>query len=88
MPIISSFFGIIVRMYFKDTERHNTPHFHVKYGDESAVFDLNGNIIAGSFPPKQTKYVVAWAEIHRDELEALWEIMQTDEEYFKIKGLE
>ena len=88
MPIISSFFGIIVRMYFKDTQQHNTPHFHVKYGGENAVFDLNGNIIAGSFPPKQTKYVVAWAEIHKDELEALWEIIQTDEEYFKIKGLE
>jgi len=53
-----------------------------------AVFDLDGNILAGKFPPKQTKYVVAWADIHKDELIALWEIMQTDEEYFKIKGLE
>ena len=75
-------------MYFKDNEQHHTPHFHVKYAGASASFDLDGNIIAGSFPPKQTKYVVAWAEIHRDELVALWDIMQTDEEYFKIKGLE
>jgi len=49
---------------------------------------LDGNLIAGEFPHKQTKYVVAWADIHRDELVALWDIMQTDEEYFKIKGLE
>ena len=88
MPIISSFFGIIIRMYFNDDEQHYLPHFHAKYGNESASFDLDGNIISGEFPIKQTKYVVAWADIHRDELAALWEVMQTDEEYFKIKGLE
>ncbi len=88
MPIISTFFGIIIRMYFKDTEQHHTPHFHAAYGDSKAVFDFDGNIIAGDFPSRQTKYVVAWADIHRDELAALWEVMQTDEEYFKIKGLE
>jgi len=88
MPIISSFYGIIIRMYFKDDEQHHTPHFHAAYAGSKAVFDLDGNLIVGSFPPKQTKYVVAWADIHKDELTALWEIMQTDEEYFKIKGLE
>ena len=75
-------------MYFKDTEQHNKPHFHASYGDSRAVFDFDGHILAGSFPPKQTKYVVAWADIHLDELVSLWEIIQTDEEYFKIKGLE
>ena len=75
-------------MYFKDTEQHHTPHFHASYGGQKAVFDLNGNILAGNFPPKQTKYVVAWSDIHHDELLALWEVMQTDEEYFKIRGLE
>jgi len=75
-------------MYFKDDEQHHTPHFHAKYGGANASFSFDGDIIAGKFPPKQTKLVVAWAEIHKDELSALWEIMQTDEEYFKIKGLE
>ena len=75
-------------MYFNDTQQHNTPHFHAKYGEHQASFDLDGNIIAGKFPPKQTKFVAAWAAIHCDELSALWEIMQADEEYFKIKGLE
>jgi len=88
MPIISTFYGIVIRMYFKDTEQHHNPHFHAKYGGSNAVFDLDGNVIAGTFPPSQTKYVSAWADIHKVELEALWEIMQNDEEYFKIKGLE
>jgi hypothetical protein len=75
-------------MYFKDTGQHHTPHFHAIYGSSKAVFDFDGNILVGDFPPKQTKYVVAWADIHKDELIALWDIMQTDEEYYKIKGLE
>ena len=88
MPVISTFFGIIVRMYFNDAEQHHTPHFHVKYSEFEAAFDLDGNMISGNLPPRQIKYVVAWADIHRDELAALWDIMQTDEEYYKIKGLE
>jgi hypothetical protein len=75
-------------MYFNDTEQHHTPHFHAKYAEYEASFDLDGNILAGEFPPKKTNYVVTWADIHREELTALWEIMQTDEEYFKIRGLE
>ena len=45
-------------------------------------------MLAGQFPNKQTKYVVAWADIHKDELSALWDIMQSEDQYFKIKGLE
>jgi hypothetical protein len=29
MPEISRFFGIIIKMFFKD---HAPPHFHVEYG--------------------------------------------------------
>lgn len=88
MPIISQFYGILIRMYFNDDEKHHQPHFHAQYSEFRASFDLDGNILAGEFPPKQTKYVVAWADIHHDELKALWEVMKHDEQYFKIKGLE
>jgi hypothetical protein len=30
MPVISMFFGLIIRMYYKD---HNPPHIHVEYGE-------------------------------------------------------
>ena len=88
MPVNSQFYGIIVRMYFNDDEQYHTPHFHVKYGEYEATFDFDGDLLAGQFPNKQTKYVVAWADIHKDELSALWDIMQTEDQYFKIKGLE
>jgi hypothetical protein len=75
-------------MYFNDNEQHHTPHFHARYADYEASFDLNGHIIVGDFPTKQTKYVVAWADIHYDELRALWDIMQSGDDFYKIRGLE
>ena len=31
MPILSVFYGIIVRMYFFDNEQHHTPHILIKF---------------------------------------------------------
>ena len=50
--------------------------------------DFEGNILAGEFPPNKLKLVAAWAEIHKDELNALWNLMQTSNEFFKIRGLD
>ncbi|MFI3196890.1 MAG: DUF4160 domain-containing protein [Methylococcaceae bacterium] len=44
MPIISRFFGIIIRMFYDD---HNPPHFHAEYQAKNALFDFNGNILKG-----------------------------------------
>ena len=30
MPEICRFYGIVIRMYFRD---HQPPHFHAQYGD-------------------------------------------------------
>ena len=45
MPIISKFYGITIRMYFRDNKQHNLPHIHVNYNEYRAIFDLNGNKI-------------------------------------------
>ena len=50
MPIISTFFGIIIRMYFGD---HNPPHFHVEFQGEKATFNLTANFLLEVFPPGQ-----------------------------------
>jgi hypothetical protein len=39
MPQISAFFGIIIRMHFRD---HPPPHFHAEHRGEHATFDFNG----------------------------------------------
>jgi hypothetical protein len=69
MPTISMFYGILVSMFFEDTDRHHLAHIHVRYaGDKAAIAIEDGRVLAGGFPPKQLKMVQAWIEIHKDEL--------------------
>ena len=44
MPTISVFFGIIIRMFYRD---HNPPHFHAEYQGQSATFDFDGKLLEG-----------------------------------------
>ena len=44
MPVISTFFGIIIRMFFDD---HEPPHFHVEYQGQFSTFDFSGELLAG-----------------------------------------
>lgn len=73
-----------IRMYWQD---HLPPHFHAYYQNDSAVYDLDGNLIEGRLPKKQHSFVVAWAGIHRDELEANWELASHKEDPFRIDPL-
>ena len=88
MPIVSQFYGIIIRMYFKDTQQHYLEHIHVQYNEYDAVYSIrNSKILEGKMPQKQHKLVIAWIEIHKDELKALWDVCQKDGEIFKIEPL-
>lgn len=86
MPTISMFFGIIIRMFNNGSE-HNPPHFHAKYQDYSATFTLDGELKEGEMPKAQKKYITAWAELHKDELFANWELAMNEEPLFKIDPL-
>ena len=87
MPTISMFFGIIIRMYYAPGE-HNPPHIHAYYQDSKATFSIiNGEILQGSLPVKQLKLILAWIEIHKEELLADWELCQNGEKPFKIDPL-
>ncbi|MFM7008591.1 MAG: DUF4160 domain-containing protein [Betaproteobacteria bacterium] len=37
MPTISSFYGILIRMFFND---HAPPHFHVEYAEFKATVNI------------------------------------------------
>ena len=76
MPEISEFFGIRVTMYYDD---HNPPHFHADYNDQKVQVDiLKGRVMHGAFPSRQLKFILAWAEIHQDELMENWELAKND----------
>ena len=87
MPTISMFQGIIIRMFWRDTDRHKLPHFHAYYGEEEAVFSLDGELIAGDFPKRQAAYVKAWALMHEDDLKANWRLALNGEETYHIDPL-
>ena len=87
MPIISQFYGIIIKMYFKEGERHHKEHIHIIYNEYEAIYNINGKIIEGKLPTKQKKLVEAWIEIHSEELKILWKNIKEKGEFFKIKPL-
>ena len=88
MPIISMFYGIIIRMYLLDEQHHNLPHVHAKYAEfEASVNLVDGDVLAGELPRKQLRLVQAWIELHRDELMADWELARSGELPYKIAPL-
>ncbi len=71
MPVISIFFGIVIRMYHAD---HPPPHFHAAYGGfEAFVRIADGRIMAGTLPRRAARLVEAWAADHREALLRNWE---------------
>ena len=84
MPTISMFYGIMIRMY---NNNDNPPHFHAQYQGHKAVFDMDGNLTEGEMPKAQVKLIAAWAEIHREELLANWELAINEEPLYKIEPL-
>ncbi len=89
MPTISFFYGILIRMFFRDMERHHLPHIHAEYQGSLAVFAIeSGEILSGELPRKQTRLVEAWIEIHKEELLANWKLASNGESIFSIKGLD
>lgn len=84
MPIISSFFGIYVRMYFAD---HGPPHIHVEYqGHEALVVIATGEEIEGALPKRAAALVRQWCVEHRTELEQNWTKAQALQPLDRIPG--
>lgn len=85
VPTISRFFGIVVAMFWQD---HMPPHFHAIYGDDEALIDIHDAVVLrGHLPSSRVKLVLAWAEIHRDELLENWARAQKNESLVPIDPL-
>lgn len=73
MPVLSRFYGIIIRMYFLQSE-HNPPHIHAIYNDDVAAIDfMTGTVLEGHLPNKALNLVQEWIALHREELRTIWE---------------
>ncbi len=76
MPVLSRFYGIIIRMYFQQAE-HNPPHIHALYGDDMAAVDIKtGEVLEGYLPPKALSMVREWIEINKEDLIYMWETQE------------
>jgi hypothetical protein len=82
------FYGIIIRMFYFDNKEHKIPHRHIEYAEFNAVVEIpDGDILAGDFPNDKLKLVVAWIEIHKEELKADWKLAVEAQNVFKIEAL-
>ena len=85
MPTVSLFYGIKITFNYND---HIPPHFHAEYGGYSAMIDiLSCRVIKSVLPKRQLKLVLAWAELHKDDLMQNWELARNGESLVTIAPL-
>jgi hypothetical protein len=86
VPIISVFFGIIIRMFYRE---HEPAHFHAQYQGQEAKFDLDGTMIAGNIQSRTARRLIRkWASLHGKQLEANWRKMKAGRPLERIEPLE
>ena len=86
MSLISSFYGILIRMYYNEGVQA-LPHFHVEHGDQRASVAFDGTILRGSLSRQTARRVREWALLHGDELSANWARARRGEALQKVDPL-
>lgn len=85
VPILSVFFGIIIRMYHDD---HPPPHFHVEYAGHRAVIEIaTGRRLHGRLPPRLARLVQEWRRQHVERLRRAWNDAQAGRQPRRIPPL-
>lgn len=82
MPIIARFYGIVIKMYFKE---HGIPHFHAIYGEYNGVFALDTlEMIEGDLPGRAVGMIREWGMRYKTDLLHMW----STQEFKQLPGLE
>jgi hypothetical protein len=85
VPTISRFFGISIAMFFDD---HGPPHFHARHADGSAKVRIDTlEVIESNLGRRQLRFVLAWAELHQEELSENWNRARAGETLRSIEPL-
>lgn len=86
MPTISSFFGIVIQMFWRE---HAPPHFHALYAEFEVEIDIRTlEVIKGNLPRRALALVLEWAVQHRTELMEDWNLCQSKQSPKRIEPLE
>lgn len=85
VPTICRFYGIVIAMYFDD---HGYPHFHARHAEGEAKVRIdNLEVIDSTLPRRQLRFVLAWAELHQEELSENWRRARAGETLRDIEPL-
>ena len=85
MPTISRFLGLVIAMYFDD---HGPPHFHARHADGEAKVRIDTlEPMESSLGRRQLRLVLAWAELHQEELLENWRLACAGETLHEIEPL-
>lgn len=77
MPEIARFYGLIIKMYFMQSE-YNPPNFHVLYDEYMGEFDISTlEMLKGDLPPRAVNIVKEWAGLYQSELLEMWNSQKT-----------
>ena len=86
MPTISTFYGIMIQMFWGD---HAPPHFHAVYGEYEIIVNIKTlEIIKGFMPRRALALVLEWASLHREKLMEDWKLCETKQALMNIEPLE
>ncbi len=86
MPTISTFFGIVIQMFWRE---HAPPHFHALYAEFEVEIDIRTlEVIKGNLPRRALALVLEWAMEHRNELMEDWNLCQSKQSPKRIAPLE
>ena len=76
MPVLTRFYGIVIRMYLLGAE-HNPPHVHAIYGDDTAAYDIRtGKTLDGELPGRADGMVREWILKNQAALLEMWETQE------------
>ena len=72
MPVISRFYGIVIKMYLRQKE-HNPPHIYAIYGEYIGLFSIqDGEMFEGDMPIKGQQMVKEFVLHYKEKLLEMW----------------
>ena len=75
-------------MYVEAGRPHHTPHFHAYYQEQVGIYGIERiERLAGFLPRRQERFVLAWAELHQEDLLSNWQSLQLGSPPVKIEPL-
>jgi len=88
MATLSTFFGLVISMFYGDNKQHKLPHIHVRCQNMKATFSIpDGEMIDGTLPQKKIRLIQAWIVLHEDDLMTNWELATNEQNIFRIDPL-